>query len=112
MSEGSRGEESAGTESTDEKSTGETTVEKSFRGISQRLAIKYLTNIGGDHIEGDAGGEGEDVVEGDGWTARLTSETVSVAGSISLTEVTVVFEGEDLDPLVERFSQKAMRAGG
>lgn len=101
------GEDEAGTDD-----AGAETVEKSFRGISQRLAVRYLKNVGGDHVAGDADGEGEDVVEGDGWTASVTSKTVNVAGSISLTEVTVVFEGEDLDPLVARFSQKAMRAGG
>lgn len=89
------------------------TVERSFRGISQRLAVRYLKNLDGEHVSGAADGEGEDVVEGDGWTASVTSETVEIGvGSLRLTEVTVVFEGENLDPLVERFAQKAMRAGG
>lgn len=89
------------------------TVERAFRGISQRLAVRYLTNLGGDHVAGDADGEGEDRVEGDGWSATVTSEMVHIGvGSIELTEVTVVFEGDDLEPLVERFAQKAMRAGG
>ncbi len=81
--------------------------EKSFRGISVRLARNYLENLGGEAV-------GEDRVEGDGWTATLSAETVSVGRSLTLTEVTVAFEGDEavLDDLIDRFSQKAMRAGG
>ncbi|MFC4247981.1 hypothetical protein ACFOZ7_13685 [Natribaculum luteum] len=82
-------------------------IERSFRGISERLAVRYLTNLGGEQVD-------DDTVEGDGWTARLSSETVGVGPSLTLTEVTVVFEGENdrLESLVESFAQKAMRAGG
>lgn len=82
-------------------------VEKSFRGISLRLARRYLENLGGvvknDHA-----------VEGDGWSAALSAEKVSIGPSLQLTEVTVVFEGDEdvLDDLIPDFSQKAMRAGG
>ncbi|MFC6837715.1 hypothetical protein [Halomarina ordinaria] len=81
--------------------------EESYRGISKRLAVHYLENLGGERVD-------EDRVEGDGWRADLTTEAVDVAGSISLTEVTVAFEGEEaaLDGLVDAFTQKAMRAGG
>ncbi|WP_458188095.1 hypothetical protein [Haladaptatus sp. NG-WS-4] len=81
--------------------------EKSFRGISERLARRYLENLGGE-LEDDG-----DVV-GDDWTASLSSEKVNIGPTVELTEVTVVFEGseETLDSLVEDFSQKAMRAGG
>ncbi|WP_227353663.1 hypothetical protein [Haladaptatus salinisoli] len=81
--------------------------EKSFRGINENLARTYLENLGGEtRDDGD--------VSGDGWRASLSSETVSIGPSVELTEVTVVFEGDEetLDSLVERFSQKAMRAGG
>jgi molybdopterin synthase sulfur carrier subunit len=83
-------------------------VEKSFRGISVRLARRYLENLGGTALD-------DETVEGDGWTASLSAEKVSVGPSLQLTEVTVVFEataGFDLDTLIEDFSQKAMRAGG
>ncbi len=82
-------------------------VERSFRGISQRLARHYLGNLGGE-VESD------DRIVGEGWEATLSSEKVSIGPSMSLTEVTVVFEGEEgtLEPLIERFAQKAMRAGG
>jgi len=81
--------------------------EKSFRGVSQRLAAHYLRNLGGE-------GETDDHVEGDGWSAELSAEKVNVAGSMTLTEVTIIFEGpaDRLEPLIEDFSRKAMRAGG
>lgn len=89
-------------------------VEKSFRGISKRLATHYLTNLGGEHVDGDPQGEGPVTVAGEDWDATLTAQKVTAAGSIRLTEVTVVFEGREsaLDALVDDFAQKAMRAGG
>jgi molybdopterin synthase sulfur carrier subunit len=88
--------------------------ERAYRGISPRLAVHYLVNLGGtERTAHDAGADAR-LVEGDGWRATLTAETVTVGPTLSLTEVTVVFEGDAdrLDGLIERFSQKAMRAGG
>ncbi|RQG92261.1 hypothetical protein [Natrarchaeobius chitinivorans] len=84
-----------------------TRIERSFRGISERLAIRYLTNLEGERVD-------ENTVAGDGWTATVSSEQVGVGPTLSLTEVTVVFDGdgERLESLVEEFAQKAMRAGG
>jgi len=81
--------------------------EKSYRGISVRLARHYLEKLGGEIVS-------DERVESDAWTASLSAEKVSIGPTLSLTEVTVVFEGdpEALDRLIERFSQKAMRAGG
>ena len=81
---------------------------RQYRGISRRLAADYLENLGGRRVDGD------DRIEGDDWSADLSAETVEVAGSIELTEVTVEFEGEAgvLEELVEDFTRKAMRAGG
>ena len=81
---------------------------RQYRGISKRLAANYLGNLGGERVDGD------DRLEGDGWGADLSAETVEVAGSMELTEVTVAFEGEAgvLEELVEDFTRKAMRAGG
>jgi len=83
------------------------TREKSFRGISVRLARHYLEKLGGEIVD-------DERVEGEGWTASLSAEKVSIGPTLELTEVTVVFEGdpETLDALIDRFSQKAMRAGG
>jgi hypothetical protein len=81
--------------------------ERSFRGISKRLAIQYLETLGGERVD-------DDRVAGDGWTVSLSSTTVGVGPSVSLTQIDLVFEGdpEVLDPLVDRFARKAMRAGG
>ncbi len=82
-------------------------IERSFRGISERLAVRYLTNLGGTQVD-------DETVDGDDWSATISSETVGIGPSLTLTEVTVVFEGDEqtLDSLVEEFAQKAMRAGG
>ncbi|PSP56062.1 hypothetical protein BRC82_02700 [Halobacteriales archaeon QS_1_67_19] len=87
-------------------------VEKSYRGISERLARHYLSNLGGEIEGGDPEGDGD--VVADDWRASVSSETVEVGPSVELTEITVVFEGDAaaLDDLVEDFSRKAMRAGG
>ncbi|OVE83776.1 hypothetical protein [Natronolimnobius baerhuensis] len=84
-----------------------TRLERSFRGISERLVIRYLTNLGGEQVD-------DRTVAGEDWTATFSSETVSIGPSLTLTEITVVFEGEEntLESLVEDFAQKAMRAGG
>lgn len=81
--------------------------ERSFRGISKRLAIKYLETLGAERVD-------DERVEADDWAADLSSQTVGVGPSVSLTQVDLVFEGdpETLDSLIERFAQKAMRAGG
>lgn len=81
--------------------------ERRYRGISQRAAIGYLERLGGEHVA-------EGTVEGDGWRASLSADTVGIGPTLELTEVTVQFEGDPatLDPLIDAFSQKAMRAGG
>jgi molybdopterin synthase sulfur carrier subunit len=88
---------------------GERRIERSWRGISERLALKYLEGLGGERVD-------EHAVEAEDWRARTSAETVPIyeGATLELTEVTVVFEGdpERLDDLVERFAQKAMRAGG
>jgi hypothetical protein len=81
--------------------------ERSFRGISKRLAVHYLTGLGGEAAS-------DDRVVGDDWEASLSTAQVEIGPSITLTEVTIVFEGDEstLPDLIERFAQKAMRAGG
>lgn len=86
------------------------TVERtrSYRGISLRAAIGYLQNLGAERTA-------ENVVEAEDWSATLSAEKVEIGPSMKLTEVTVDFEGvseEQLESVVEEFSQKAMRAGG
>jgi hypothetical protein len=85
------------------------TVERvrTYRGISERAARHYLTRVGGELND-------DGTVRGDGWRATVSSELVGVGPTLELTEVTVAFEGdaETLEGLIERFSQKAIRAGG
>jgi MoaD family protein len=83
------------------------TREKAFRGISERLAREYLVKLGGEKVD-------DHRVEGPDWSVETSAEKVNVAGSMQLTEVTVVFEGPPatLEPLMEKFGRKAMRAGG
>lgn len=82
--------------------------ERSYRGISARAALGYLESVGGKQIE-------EDAVSGDGWEAAVSAEKVDIGPTLQITEVTVRFQGEDetnLDEIIDRFSQKAIRAGG
>lgn len=80
---------------------------RTYRGISLRAAIHYLEGLGGEQVD-DA------TVAGDGWTADLSTDTVGIGPTLTLTEIAVEFEGQadTLDPLIDAFSQKAMRAGG
>jgi hypothetical protein len=82
--------------------------ERSYRGISARAAIGYLERVGGEQVDKRA-------VDGDDWAAELSEDTVSIGPTLELTEVTVVFRSESeevLEPVIEKFSQKAIRAGG
>ncbi|WP_066418637.1 hypothetical protein [Halorubrum aethiopicum] len=87
--------------------------EVAYRGISRRLAAHYLRNLGGDLVGTDDPAEATRV-DGDGWRASLAAAEVTAAASITLTEVTVSFAGEEavLEELLPRFKRKAMRAGG
>jgi molybdopterin synthase sulfur carrier subunit len=88
---------------------GEKRIERSWRGISERLALEYLEGLGGERVD-------EHTVDAGDWRARTSAKKVSIyeGSTMKLTEVTVVFEGDPgtLDALVDRFAQKAMRAGG
>jgi hypothetical protein len=82
--------------------------ERSYRGISARAAIGYLESVGGEQT-------GDRTVSGSNWVAELSEETVSIGPTVKLTEVTVVFESDSaeiLEPIIDAFSQKAIRAGG
>ena len=84
--------------------------ERSYRGISARAAVGYLENLGGEQLE-----DGTVEAEDGSWQASLSERKVDVGPSLKLTEVTVAFEGEEpdaLDHVIEKFSQKAIRAGG
>lgn len=84
-----------------------------YRGISRRLAAHYLVNLGGELVGTDDPAEATRV-EGAGWRVALSTETVTAAAAITLTEVTAEFAGDPdaLDELLPQYRQKAMRAGG
>lgn len=91
--------------------------DRAFRGISVRLAVHYLGNLGGEVVDApsdESEAAAEAVVAGDGWRAALSSTAVGVGPTVSLTEVRIVFVGDPdrLDAFIDRFAQKAMRAGG
>jgi molybdopterin synthase sulfur carrier subunit len=104
--DGSPGEEGSNVVPTD---GGRERVERAWRGISERLALEYLEGLGAERVDDHA-------VEAEDWRARTSAEKVPIyeGSTLKLTEVTIVFEGdpETLEGLVERFAQKAMRAGG
>jgi hypothetical protein len=82
--------------------------ERIYRGISARAAIGYLESVGGEQADDRA-------VAGDGWHASVSEDTVGIGPTLTLTEVTVCFEGDredHLETIIEAFSQKAIRAGG
>ncbi|MEF8781195.1 MAG: hypothetical protein V5A46_11005 [Haloferacaceae archaeon] len=87
--------------------------ERAFRGISRRLAAHYLSNLGGEFVDADDA-ESATEIAGDDWRVSLADDTVRIGPSLTLTEITVTFDGEPgvLDRLVEDFARKAMRAGG
>lgn len=80
---------------------------RTYRGINARAAIHYLERVGGETVD-------DHRVKGDGWSATVSEDTVAVGPTLTLTEVTVRFTGEEsiLEGLIESFSQKAIRAGG
>jgi len=84
-----------------------------YRGISRRLAAHYLRNLGGELVGTDDPAAATRV-DGDGWRATLSAETVTAAAAITLTEVTAEFAGDPdaLADLLPKYRQKAMRAGG
>ena len=100
-------------------------IERTFRGISKRLAIHYLQGLGGRPLDaagrpvadaGETGAAAErvDRVVADEWTVRLSTATVTIGPNLEVTEVELVFEGDDasLEEVVADFAWKARRAGG
>jgi hypothetical protein len=88
--------------------------ERAFRGISVRLAVHYLGNLGGTVVHETATDGDPRLIAAEDWRATLSSVEVGVGPTVSLTEVRIAFAGDPdgLDALVDRFAQKAMRAGG
>ncbi|MFD1571729.1 hypothetical protein [Halorubrum laminariae] len=114
--EADEADESSGPGESDDRPPAEPGWERktvAYRGISRRLAAHYLVNLGGELVGTDDPADATRV-DGDGWRATLRADSVTAAGSFSLTEVTVEFAGDPtvLAELLPRYRQKAMRAGG
>ena len=82
-------------------------ITRSFRGLTEEMAIGYLENLGGERV-------GDREFEGDGWHASLSVDRVPVGPSYRLTEVTITWTGEEdvLEPVITGFRVKAFRAPG
>jgi len=79
-------------------------AEITFSGVPAWLLIAYLVEMGG-------GEDGNEVVRGDRWTARLTSGRRKV-GSIAIGRVTVTIEGAAAEETMAVLRKKAQRGGG
>jgi len=86
---------------------GQLRITHAFRGVTVEQAVRYLTGLGGDRV-------GDRRVDGDGWTATLSTGTVPVGPSYRLTEVRVTWAGdrEAVERVVQAFRLKAFRAPG
>ncbi|MDR5656259.1 hypothetical protein RH831_03575 [Halodesulfurarchaeum sp. HSR-GB] len=82
-------------------------VERTFRGITPDLVRIYLESVGAESVE-------DDQASGPGWHAEFAAEKIAIGPSIELTEITIVFEGEEsvLEDVVADFARKAVRSGG
>lgn len=80
---------------------------RAFRGLTHERALGYLENLGGTVRD-------PELVEGDGWNARLSSRRVPVGPTYRLTEVTITWEGDPgaVESVITRFRIKAFRAPG
>ncbi len=80
-------------------------MEIKFRGLPQWLLAEYLVELGGV-------ADGDSQLQGAGWQARLSQQTVRL-GAFELNEATVRFDaGPAAARLAEMLRRKAMRGGG
>jgi len=82
------------------------TVIREIRGIPFFLLREYLEDLGGTS-------QGDDRVEGQGWTAELTRMEPFRLGSLSVGQTRLVLEIEDslADDFLAQFEMKTLRAG-
>jgi hypothetical protein len=80
---------------------------RDVRGIPLWLLREYLVEAGGT-------AQGDHIVVGDGWQARLTQLQDFELGSLRVGEIRVEWEGEGeaFDRMRELLEQKLHRAGG
>mgnify|MGYP006250632719 FL=1 len=80
---------------------------REMRGIPFFLLREYLEELGGKAVS-------ENLVEGPGWSVRLTRMEPFRLGSISVgqTRLEIDIEEDQADDFMKRFSLKTLRAGG
>lgn len=82
-------------------------IAQDMRGIPLWLLREYLEELGGV-------ADGEELVRGAGWQARLTRLEPLRLGSLAIGQVRLELEVEDAQAqdLVARLAKKTLRAGG
>ncbi|MEF8757910.1 MAG: hypothetical protein V5A33_06710 [Halobacteriales archaeon] len=82
-------------------------ITRSFRGLTEEMAIRYIQNTGAERV-------GEHEFEGGGWRATMSVDRVPVGPTFRLTEVTVTWVGAEdvLERVITAFRVKAFRAPG
>ncbi len=79
-------------------------TEATFGGVPAWLLAIYLVELGGAQ-------DGEEVVRGDGWEARLAPHP-RTPGTFAIGRVTVTIEGAAAEETLAALRKKAMRGGG
>ena len=87
--------------------------ERVLRGIPRWLLVEYLEGLGGVQAAG-ATSEDEDLVEGDGWQARLTQLEDYRVGSLSSGQVRLAVTGDpdEVRGMLSRLAPRLFRGGG
>lgn len=88
--------------------------ERVLRGIPRWLLRGYLEELGGRLVEGVSAADEEEVVAGDGWTARLTQIEDYRIGSLRSGQVRLTVEGDAaaLDAMLRTLEPRLFRGGG
>jgi hypothetical protein len=82
------------------------TISRDIRGIPHFLLIEYLQEMGGKLVE-------QDIVEGAGWTVRLSRIDPFRLGSLVVGQMRLDIQIEDelVDDFFDQLNKKTLRAG-
>lgn len=83
------------------------TIVREIRGIPLWLLREYLEEMGGTAVD-------DHFVRADGWNVRLTRMEPFRLGSLEVGQTLLEIEIEDqlVEPFIQQFSKKTLRAGG
>lgn len=83
------------------------TLVREMRGIPYFLLKEYLQEMGGTLID-------ENLIRGTGWSVSLERMEPFRIGSLSVGQTRLTIEIEDhlVEPFMEQFGKKTLRAGG